>query len=284
MPLRHATGRFVLSGDPAAQREWSTTLAGSVPGLQAVIGDNLGTLIDARTGAGIIGLVGLFLTGTAATEAAGYAVGQVFRVPLFQSFFQKKRWSIATTAGLGLLALSATAAVGIAAALEVAGPLGVAVKVLAALVAVVLDFGLFLLAYRVLVQRRGPPFSQLWQGALLAAVGWAGLKLAGAWYAARTIASSSAAFGAFASTAGVLVILNLASRVFLYGAELNAVLIEKHGENDGAARGPLRRKGMRAGPADDLAEGQREPGGATLRTPVERVGPVGALSLAGGAH
>jgi hypothetical protein len=43
------------------------------------------------------------------------------------------------------------------------------------------------------------------------------------------VANSSAVYGTFASTIGVLVILFMATRLFLYGAELNALWAERTG-------------------------------------------------------
>jgi uncharacterized BrkB/YihY/UPF0761 family membrane protein len=98
-----------------------------------------------------------------------------------------------------------------------------------------LDFVLFMLSYRLLTQRRGPPFGKLWVGAAFAAVGWTVLKIAGSWYATRVVTGATAVYGTFAAVVGVLVLLHLAARVLLYGAEINAVLIEeKEGKGGGS--------------------------------------------------
>src|ERR671918_173695 len=51
----------------------------------------------------------------------------------------------------------------------------------------------------------------------------------GAWYANRIAEGSAPVYGAFATTVGVLVIMYLAARLYVYGAELNAVLLEERG-------------------------------------------------------
>src|SRR5207247_10512709 len=94
----------------------------------------------------------------------------------------------------------------------------------ALVVAYGLDVVLVLVSYRVLTAGWGPPFSKLWPGALLAAGGWTALKVAGAWYASRTVAHASQVYGTFGAVVGALTLLYLASRLFLYGAELHVVL------------------------------------------------------------
>jgi uncharacterized BrkB/YihY/UPF0761 family membrane protein len=113
-----------------------------------------------------------------------------------------------------------------------------------ALVAFALDLGLFLLTYRVLAGR-GTSLRDLLPGALFAAIGWTALKLLGTWYATLTVERSGSVYGPFAATIGVLVILYLAARMFVYGAELNAVLIEEKG--GGPMGGPNGGAGNRAG-------------------------------------
>lgn len=218
---------FLLAGDPAAQRDLAAALSESVPGLQAVLGDNIDALVRARTATGIIGLMGLLWSGPAATEAAGFAVSRIFRVEPYGSFVKRKAWSLGTTLVLGVLALIGTALVAVVGNVSPGGPWDVLFRVLGPVVAVGIDLVLFLLAYRLLTQRQGPPFGRLWKGALFAAAVWTVLKVIGTWYVARTVAGSSAVYGTFATAVGLLLLIYLASRVLLYGAEINAVALER---------------------------------------------------------
>lgn len=227
MLLGLAAVGFLLANDARAQTEWVDRLSQSVPGLQDLIGDSLRVVVKQRTGAGLIALIGLAWTGIGLVEAAGHALGRVFRVPEYGSFLRKKLWSIWSLLALGLLALVATGLTGLAASFNLEGAVGVGLAVVAMALGFVLDFGVFLLGYRILVQRRGPPLRRLWKGALLAAAGWTVLKLVGAWLVGRVVANAAAVYGSFAAVIGVLFLLHLGSRLFLYGAELNAVLIEE---------------------------------------------------------
>jgi uncharacterized BrkB/YihY/UPF0761 family membrane protein len=118
-----------------------------------------------------------------------------------------------------------------------------------------------------LTQRRGPPFGKLWVGATFAAVGWTVLKLAGGWYAERVVGGATAVYGTFAAVVGALAILHLSARLLLYGAEINAVLIEEKG----------------GGPMDgrDPSRGMYEATGDGERGPQARSTPGLIMSIAG---
>lgn len=217
---------FVLAGDLQAQRQWAERLSESIPGLGPLIGENLRSIVEQRGGAGVIGLVGLVWSGTGLTNAAGYSLSRVFRRPAVQGLVRKRVWSITSTAGLGLLALTGVTISAVVGGLQAQGTVGSALAAVALVVALVLDVILFLVSYRVLTAGWSPPFRQLWLGALVAGAGWTVLKTAGAWYATRTVANASEVYGTFGSVVGILAMLYLAARLFLYGAEINAVLLQ----------------------------------------------------------
>ena len=219
---------FVLAGQPGQAEDIQQEVASSVPGLEALIGDNLRALQNARVTTGLLGLAGLLWTGTGVVGAGRNALLRVFREERLQSGITLKMWLVGVTLGVGLLALVATGLTALAAGLEAPGPLGVVLQVLGIVVGFVLDLALFLVTYRVLLRRRYP-WGDLFPGAAFGAVGWSLLKLLGTWYATTTVERSETVYGAFAATVGVLVLLYLAGRVFVYGAELNAVLLERRG-------------------------------------------------------
>jgi membrane protein len=235
MLLGLAVVGFLLADDVPTQTEWIDRLSRTVPGLQDLIDDSLRAVVRERAGAGLIGLAGLAWTGIGVVEATGHALGRVFRVPDYAGLLRKKLWSFGSLLMLGALALTATALTGLAASLEVEGVVGLLIVLGAGVLGFVFDFGVFLIAYRILVQRRGPPFRRLWKGALFAAAGWTVLKFLGAWLVGRVVTNAAAVYGPFATVIGVLFLLHLGSRLFLYGAELNAVLIEEKLKGDDAS-------------------------------------------------
>jgi membrane protein len=219
---------FFLAHNPATQAEWANRLSKSLPGLAPLVGRSIESAVRRRRTAGIVGIVGLLWSGLGAIQAAGFALSKIFRRPDIgkEGFFKVKARAIASTALLGLIAIASAGFVAGAAGIRAGGFAGYLWRTLAFIFGFVLDFFLFAAAYRLLTKGWGPKFSQLWRGALLGAAGWTLLKLFGAWYAVRTASHATAVYGTFASVVGVLLILYLASQLFLYGAELNAVLME----------------------------------------------------------
>ncbi len=207
---------FVSVGDPAMADRWLTEIARVVPGMEAVVGRNLGALVDGRVQAGVIALAALVWTGSSLAGRAAHALARVFELPE-RAWYRKRLWalvelSILGTAGLVGIALTALTSAG-------AGPfpwLG----------AVVLDLALAALAYRVLTPPGGPTVRGHLPGAILLAAAWTVLKLGGGWYAGVVVARATAVYGTIAAIVGVLAILAIAANVFVYGAELSAVLAE----------------------------------------------------------
>ena len=256
---------FLLAARPELQAEMRDAVAGSIPGLRSVIGRNLARIEEARAGAGVIGLVGLLWTGSGVLGAGRNAVRRVHREGPPPGGLADKAWVLGVTIGLGLLALAATGLAATAVSLDAEGPLGIGLRIGGAVVAFGLDLGLFLITYRVLAGRGGS-FRSLLPGALFTAVGWTILKLVGTWYATLTVERSGSVYGPFAATVGLLVILYLAARLFVYGAELNAVLIEEKG--GGPMAGPNGGKGGEPASPTDVS---------TVRLVGQVAGDVGTL-------
>lgn len=207
---------FVLADRPELRDAWVAAIGDAVPGSRALFGDGIGAVVEARAGLGLVGLAGLVWSGTGVVRAAGHALGKLYGIADLKGI-RAYAWALGAFAGLGALAVLSTgaaAAVGAGTGLVAAAGL---------VVTFALDVLLFMVAYRVLTQRKGPPFRGVWRGAVLAAAGWTALKLGGSWYAARSIADARPVYGAFAVTVGALLLLSLAARLFMYGAELNLV-------------------------------------------------------------
>jgi membrane protein len=219
---------FVLAGQPGLAEDIQQEVASSVPGLEVLIGDSLQAFQNAKVTTGLLGLAGLLWAGTGVVGAGRNALLRIFREERLRSGITLKLWLVGVTLGVGLLALVATGLSTLAAGLEAPGVVGILLRALGFVVGFALDLALFLVTYRVLLRRR-LPWGDLFPGAAFGAVGWSLLKLLGTWYATLTVERSQTVYGAFAATVGVLVLLYLAGRVFVYGAELNAVLLERRG-------------------------------------------------------
>jgi inner membrane protein YhjD len=217
---------FVLAGDPQGQADLARKLAGSIPGLGELLGENVHAIVDARGSTGVIGLLGALWSGTAMARAASFSLARVHRTQDPGNYFATQAWAIGSTIGLGLLAVVTTALGATIPAVNIAGRTKAGLLAAGVVVSLALDLILFVAAYKVLHRGPSTPLRRIWRGALLPAIGWTTLKFGGSWYAQSTVAGSTAVFGAFATVVGILVILYLISRLFVFGAEINAVLEE----------------------------------------------------------
>ncbi|MBI2237542.1 MAG: YihY/virulence factor BrkB family protein [Actinobacteria bacterium] len=217
---------FLLAGDRAAQREWVDRLSGAIPGLGPLVGRNIEAVVDGRAGTGVVGLLGAVWTATGLGQAAQEALGRIFRTASRGAVRRRFR-SFATTGGLGVLALASVALTGLAAGWRGGGAVAVVLRALGIAAGVVIDLGFFLVAYRSLTPGRRPGLLEHLPGAALTAAGWTTLKLAGSLYTLRVVGRATALYGTVGAVFGLLAVLHLATRLFLYGAELSAVLMER---------------------------------------------------------
>lgn len=219
---------FVLAGNPDLHARAVRSVSDSLPGIGTLVGENLSSVTANRSAAGIVGLAGLLWTGVGVAEATSFALSKVWRIEPQKSTVRNKVRAIAAVVTLGLMALAGVAVTIAVSAVDASGFGAAVLRIAGVLLALGLDFALFVATYRLL----GPPYRSIlapWRGAALAAGGWTALKLIGGWYATRAVANSSAVYGTFASTVGVLVILSVAARIFMYGAEINAMWVERTG-------------------------------------------------------
>jgi uncharacterized BrkB/YihY/UPF0761 family membrane protein len=101
-------------------------------------------------------------------------------------------------------------------------PGGAAVPILSTALVVVLNVGLYWLAFRVLT----PPQiggRDLVVGAILGGVAWTALQALGSWLVARQLRHTSELYGTFGVVLGLLFFLFLASEILVYAAEVNVV-------------------------------------------------------------
>lgn len=230
--LALAVTGYVLRSNPAAQGEVVTAITEAIPGFSATLegasgeGTSIATALETISeNAGAIGLVGLatlLFSGLRVINAAMVSTTRIFRVPMPEGVKGRLR-QLGSLALLGLLALAGAAA-GTSVGIATGGIGAFVVSVLATAASLVLDLVLFLTAYHLLAARQGPGIRQLLPGAILAAVGWTVLKVAGAAWVSSQASDASALYGALGGVIGLLALFYLAGRLYIYGAELSALL------------------------------------------------------------
>ncbi|MDX6197084.1 MAG: rane protein [Actinomycetota bacterium] len=215
---------FVYGDD--AREHVNNALSGYLPDqLVTTIGE---TLEKAKGKAGVIGLVGLLLSGLGWIDGLREAIRSIWHqnvkagniitrklvdivvlVGLFATIAASIVITGATTAATGyvinLLHLTDSPAA------------NVFTQVLAYLLSGVADTLLFLYMFTRL-PRVSQPFKKVIKSAVFGAVGFEIIKFAGAFYVARTTSKGQATYGAFAVVVGLLLFLNLVSRWILLTA------------------------------------------------------------------
>jgi membrane protein len=245
---------FVLHANPAAQQSLFDNITSNVPGeLGTTLKTSINTAIKARTSVGIVGLVGVLLTGLGWIGNLRAAIDAVWgRRPSQRNFFLSKLMNLLVLAGLGLgilLSLGLTV-VGtsltdqLLRAVNLDGVAGVhyLVKILGIALAVAGDMLIFWWLLVRLSDMAVPRKVGL-QGALLAAVGFEVLKIVGTFTIAKTTQSPTA--GPFAGVLAVLIWIQLVARFLLFCAAWMATcpgcaLRPQHSAaSDSASAGPV---------------------------------------------
>jgi len=216
---------FVLAGNDRLQRELFDKITSNAPG---ALGDTLHSIvagaIDHRSAVGLVGLVGVALTGLGWIDNLRTAVNDIWGRPEPQLKFLVKKGQdtlILVGLGLGLIVSLGLTAGGTAASHRllvwihadgIAG-MGTLTAVLALLLAVLgsmLIFGWVMIRLPAASVSRSTAI----KASLLAAVGFEILKVIGTYYIARVTTSPAAA--AIGPALGILVWINLVSRYLLF--------------------------------------------------------------------
>jgi membrane protein len=184
-----------------------------------MVTDAVGSAKSSRKAASVVGLVGLLWSGLGLVGALQYAYNSVWQVN--DRGMKDKAFGLLWLVGAALLFVGGAAATTVLRWLP--GP----VAPLAILVAFAVSFGLWLWTSRVL-PNTNLPWKALVPGALVGAIGLEILKIAGAYYVPKAVASSSQLYGSLGIVFAVLAWLLLFGRLVVYSAVLNVVRYEKH--------------------------------------------------------
>ncbi len=224
-------GNVLGDGGVVERAELARLVTDAVPGLSALAGGDGGVAQSIEYLTSDRGQRQLFGFGTIALVLAGLRIANGAQQACAVVFRRDVPTGIGARVGqvralvvVGFLALAGAAVSG-SVGVDISNGVEALVRsVLGTALAFGLDFLLFLLAYRLFTPGEGPRWSVLVPGSLLAAAGWTALKVFGATYVANQAQTASDNFGALGSIIGLLLLLYLAGRLFLYGAELAALL------------------------------------------------------------
>lgn len=174
---------------------------------------------------GVASFLGLLWTASALARRVAIALGVVFRSPPERAAGRVLR-AVGTTLGLVGIVGVLPVVTGLIARLQDVGALEVPVQVLGFAATAALEFGLFLLSYVALTPSPGPWRTYV-PGALVMTLAWEVFKLLGGLVVDHLIANATLLYGTIGAVVGILVVLRLTTGLYLFGAELSAVLAER---------------------------------------------------------
>lgn len=183
--------------------------------------NTLQNLEDARFSLAAAGLVLALYSGTGGIVALEHALNRIRGLDDEGTFVQKRLGALKFLGGIGLIPILS---VGLGAVNQfVDSPI---VGVVAWVAGACLSVALFAIAFKFLPYAN-PPWRDVLPGAAIAGAIFEVLKIVGPLYLGSGEGRRNATFGAFATTAGLLISAYLLSQVTLLAAELNAVLAER---------------------------------------------------------
>ncbi|MDV6277653.1 YhjD/YihY/BrkB family envelope integrity protein [Rhodococcus erythropolis] len=213
---------FVLSDNLELQQQILDSALHQFP----VIGDDLGNAQQIGGGVTglVIGIVGGLYGGLGVALACQNAMNTVWSVPrnMRPDPIRGRLQGLLLLGTIGLAILGTTAVSSIGGALHLGGSFGF----LLTLAAVVMNAGIFIVAFR-LTCARPLSVADVAPGAIAAAVLWQALQSFGALYVTSVVRGASTTNGVFAIVLGLLAFLFLAAASIVMCAEINVVRVDK---------------------------------------------------------
>jgi YihY family inner membrane protein len=208
---------FVLHNDPSARDSIVKSTAGQFPVLGA-------KQLKSLKGSGValaIGVAGALWAGLGVTLAVENAMNSVWNVPRKErpDFLKARLRGLALLAILGTGNIVATVVAGVVTGTVLSG---LAATLGGIVVALALDFALFLAAFRLLTAR-DVALGDLLPGVTMAAILFYALQSLGGVYVNHVVKGQNQAYGTFAVVLGLLSWLYLAAQVVVLSAEVNVV-------------------------------------------------------------
>jgi membrane protein len=209
---------LVLKNDPGLQRRLLNSALSNYP----VIGPHLGHIGPlSQTGLPLaVGLLGTFFGARGVATVIQNALNTVWEIP----FARRPGFPWSWLRSFGLMVVIGLGLTGTTILSTAAGRVlpGAGATVAAVAVSLVLNIGVFWLAFRFGTARE-IGWRQLRLGAVIAGVIWQVLQYAGGYFVSHQLAHASPVYGTFAVVIGLLAWLYLEAELTLYAAQINVV-------------------------------------------------------------
>jgi membrane protein len=210
---------FVLQENSKFYEDISTSVLGHFPGLQLQTHPLTGSVT-----ALVLGLLTSLWGGLGVTVAAQNAFARIWAVPFKDrpDFFRSRLRGLLLLMVLGILFVASA----VLTALVTVTLSGTLLKIGGYAITLVVNFGLYVAAFRFLTASTIPTRS-LWLGAGVAAVFLEILQLVGGIYVKHVVTRASETYGTFATVIGLLVWLHIIAQLTMYAAEINTVVVRR---------------------------------------------------------
>ena len=213
---------YITFGNDELRNELLSSGLKSIPILSGALSpDGLDRIEQNYKGLAVTATLLALYTGSGVIIAMQHSLNKIYHVPDEPNLLQKRLRSLMWLAVLGMFAFVSLALTTIS---ELA-PDAIA-SVLSLLGGLAVNIALFSTAYKML-----PATTLSWKevlpGAIVAAIGFEILKIAGTAYLARGESARDETFGTFAAAAALLIASFIVARLVLLAAEVNAVLAER---------------------------------------------------------
>jgi YihY family inner membrane protein len=208
---------YVLAGDPNLRQDIVDSTFAQFP----VIGNDSVDALEGNLFALIFGSVTALWAGMGAMQAMEHSMNTVWGVPMRErpNFLRSRLRAITMLGVFGGGVIGVTIIGASATATATFGPVG---KVLTAALAVVLAFGMFLLAFKVLTHC-DLPWRAHAPGAVIGGVLFVALQVLSGVYVNHVIKGAEDTYGVFATVIGLLSWMYLQAQIALLSAEVNVV-------------------------------------------------------------
>jgi len=212
---------IVLKNNQKLQQELVNAALQRYPVVGPLLEGHIGRL--SQTGIALaVAVTGIFIGSLGVANSVQNALNSAWEIPFDRRPGFPWSWlrSAALIVVVGTGFIATTILSGLAAGVHVVP--GAGVSALALAVSLVLNFGLFWLAFR-LGAASVISWRQLWPGAAISAVVWQVLQAIGTSFVSKQIAHASPLYGTFAIVLGLIAWLYLQAQLTLYAVEINVV-------------------------------------------------------------
>ncbi len=211
---------IVFKNDPARQKKIVDYALANYP----VIGTDLENSIGHLSQRGValaVAAIGIFIGALGVSNSLQNALNSAWEIPFARRPAFPWSWlrsaALIIVVGLGFIVTTALSVLAAGVHVLPGGP-----SVLAIVVSLVLNFGLFWLGFR-LGTAKEITWRQLWPGAAISAVIWQILQSVGTNFISHQLAHATPLYGTFALVLGLIAWLYLQAQLTLYAVEINVV-------------------------------------------------------------